>query len=151
LSKATISKGNNASGQYGNVARVVPLAFVVLTPIGEYVFHLSPIWIFGSGVLAIAVLAEWIRVATDQLSSHTGPAIGGLLTVSLGSLAELILALFVLARGQVEVVHAQITGSIAATCLLGLGLAIVAGGFNRERQSFTQARAGFCRACLFCP
>ncbi|MCS3758695.1 calcium/proton exchanger [Bradyrhizobium centrosematis] len=148
MSKATISKGNNASGQYGNVARVVPLAFVVLTPIGEYVFHLSPIWIFGSGVLAIAVLAEWIRVATDQLSSHTGPAIGGLLTVSLGSLAELILALFVLARGQVEVVHAQITGSIAATCLLGLGLAIVAGGFNRERQSFTQARAGLLSSML---
>ena len=45
-------------------------------------------------------------------------------------------------------VHAQITGSIAATCLLGLGLAIVAGGFNRERQSFTQARAGLLSSML---
>jgi Ca2+:H+ antiporter len=148
LPKSNVSRATNIFGQYGTIARVAPLVFVLLTPMGEYIFHLSPIWIFGSGVLAIAVLAEWIRVATDQLSSHTGPAIGGLLTVSLGSLAELILALFVLARGHVEVVHAQITGSIAATCLLGLGLAIVAGGFNRERQSFTQARAGLLSSML---
>ncbi|UFW43838.1 calcium/proton exchanger [Bradyrhizobium sp. WSM471] len=148
MPKSNVSRATTIFGQYGTIARVAPLAFVLLTPMGEYIFHLSPIWIFGSGVLAIAVLAEWIRVATDQLSSHTGPAIGGLLTVSLGSLAELILALFVLARGHVEVVHAQITGSIAATCLLGLGLAIVAGGFNRERQSFTQARAGLLSSML---
>lgn len=143
-----VSRENNAFGKYGAMARLALLGFVFFTPIAEYVFHISPIWIFGSGVLAIAVLAEWIRVATDQLSSHTGPALGGLLTVSLGSLAELILALFVLARGQVEVVHAQITGSIAATCLLGLGLAIVTGGFNRERQSFAQARAGLLSSML---
>ncbi|WP_354104055.1 calcium/proton exchanger [Bradyrhizobium sp. LB14.3] len=148
MPKSNVSRATTILGQYGTIARVAPLVLVLLTPMGEYVFHLSPIWIFGSGVLAIAVLAEWIRVATDQLSSHTGPAIGGLLTVSLGSLAELILALFVLARGHVEVVHAQITGSIAATCLLGLGLAIVAGGFNRERQSFTQARAGLLSSML---
>ncbi|WP_245329561.1 calcium/proton exchanger [Bradyrhizobium canariense] len=148
MPKSNVSRATTIFGQYGTVARVAPLVFVLLTPMGEYIFHLSPIWIFGSGVLAIAVLAEWIRVATDQLSSHTGPAIGGLLTVSLGSLAELILALFVLARGHVEVVHAQITGSIAATCLLGLGLAIVAGGFNRERQSFTQVRAGLLSSML---
>ncbi|WP_247345363.1 MULTISPECIES: calcium/proton exchanger [unclassified Bradyrhizobium] len=148
MPKSNLSRATTIFGQYGTTARVAPLVFVLLTPMGEHVFHLSPIWIFGSGVLAIAVLAEWIRVATDQLSSHTGPAIGGLLTVSLGSLAELILALFVLARGHVEVVHAQITGSIAATCLLGLGLAIVAGGFNRERQSFTQARAGLLSSML---
>ncbi|WP_247770255.1 calcium/proton exchanger [Bradyrhizobium sp. 192] len=148
MPNSNVSKATTIFGQYGTIARVAPLVFVLLTPMGEYVFHFTPIWIFGSGVLAIAVLAEWIRVATDQLSSHTGPAIGGLLTVSLGSLAELILALFVLARGHVEVVHAQITGSIAATCLLGLGLAIVAGGFNRERQSFTQARAGLLSSML---
>ncbi|QQO24545.1 calcium/proton exchanger [Bradyrhizobium diazoefficiens] len=148
LPKANVSRGTDVRSRYGALARIAPLAFVLLTPMGEYVFHLSPIWIFGSGVLAIAVLAEWIRVATDQLSTHTGAALGGLLTVSLGSLAELILALFVLARGQVDVVHAQITGSIAATCLLGLGLAIVAGGLNRERQRFTQARAGLLSSML---
>src|SRR5581483_4220980 len=37
--------------------------------------------------------------------------------------AELVLAVFVLARGQIEVVHAQITGSIIGTSLLGAPLA----------------------------
>jgi Ca2+:H+ antiporter len=142
LIKTDIQRNSWNSVDYGTMARLVALVFVPLTPIAEFGFHLAPIWIFGSGVLAIAALAEWIRLATDQLTSHTGPAVGGLLTVSLGSLAELILAMFVLRRGDIEVVHAQITGSIAATCLLGLGTAIVAGGLGRERQSFTKARAG---------
>ena len=73
LSKTIVSRVNNASGQYGTVARVAPLVFVVLTPIGQYVFHLSSNWIFGSGVLAITVLAEWIR--WQQTSSPFVPAL----------------------------------------------------------------------------
>ena len=118
------------------------LLLVPVAPAMEYVFHLPPLWVFVAGVAGVAVLAEWIRVATDELALHTGPAIGGLLTISLGSLAELILAMFVLARGETEVVHAQITGSIMATSLLGLGLAIVVGGAVRERQTFNRERAG---------
>ena len=66
----------------------------------------------------------------------------------LGSLAELLLALFVVAHGQAEVVHAQITGSIIGTSLLGLGLAIVVGGFGRERQTFKRERAGLLSSLL---
>ena len=122
--------------------RLALLLLVPLAPAAEYLFGLSPLWVFLTGIAGIAILAEWIRAATDALALHTGPAIGGLLTISLGSLAELILALFVLMRGEVAVVHAQITGSIMGTCLLGLGLAIVVGGFDKERQSFKRERAG---------
>ena len=128
--------------------RVALLLLVPLAPLGAYGFHLSPIWIFIAGIAGIAVLAEWIRAATDQLALHTGPTAGGLLTVSLGSLAELVLALFVLARGEIEVVHAQITGSIMGTCLLGLGLAIVVGGIPRQHQSFKRERAGLLSSLL---
>lgn len=126
----------------GMIARAALLIVLPAAPIASWGFELSPVWNFIFGALAIAVLADWIRLATDELSAHTGPSIGGLLTVSLGSLAELILALFVLRSGDIEVVHAQITGSIAATCLLGLGVAIVVGGFRREHQTFTRERAG---------
>ena len=59
-----------------------------------------------------------------------------------------MLALFVLARGEIEVVHAQITGSIMGTCLLGLGLAIVVGGIPRQHQSFKRERAGLLSSLL---
>ena len=124
------------------------LLLVPLAPVLEYGLHVPPIWVFVCGILGVAVLADWIRAATDQLAGHTGPAVGGLLTISLGSIAELLLALFVLMRGQADVVHAQITGSILGTSLLGLGLAIVVGGWGRERQTFRRERAGLLSSLL---
>ncbi len=130
------------------MVRLLLLLLVPLAPAGEFLFGLSPIWVFAAGIAGIAILAEWIRAATDQLALHTGPTIGGLLTVSLGSLAELVLALFVLANGRADVVHAQITGSILGTCLLGLGLALIVGGVTRERQTFKRERAGLLSSML---
>ena len=128
--------------------RLAMLALVPVAPAMHYVFGLPPIWVFLAGILGVGVLADWIRTATDELAQHTGSAVGGLLTVSLGSVAELLLALFVLAHGQADVVHAQITGSIIGTSLLGLGLAIVVGGASRERQTFKRERAGLLSSLL---
>ena len=86
-------------------------------------------------------LAEWIRRATEHLARRAGPAIGGLLNVSFGNTAELVLALFVLAAGKPDVVKAQLTGSIIGNSLLGLGLAIVVGSIGRDKQTFKRARA----------
>ena len=124
------------------------LMLAPIAPVLEYGFGLSPIWVFVAAVAAIGILAEWIRAATEQLALHTGPAIGGLLTISLGSVAGLMLALFVLARGEAAVVRAQITGSIMGTSLLGLGLAIVVGDLTRERQQFGRERAGLLSSLL---
>lgn len=99
-------------------------------------------WTFAAAIVAIVPLAEWIRRATDHLARRAGPAIGGLLNVSFGNAAELILALFVLAAGKSEVVKAQLTGSIIGNSLLGLGLAIVVGSIGRDKQTFKRERAG---------
>lgn len=128
--------------------RLAFLALVPVAPVLHYLLGLPPIWVFLTGILGIGVLADWIRLATDQLAERTGPAVGGLLSVSLGSVSELLLALFVLARGEADVVHAQITGSIIGTSLLGLGLAIVAGGAIHERQTFKRERAGLLSSLL---
>lgn len=130
------------------MTRLLLLLLVPIAPLLDYLFQVSPLWVFVAGLAGIAILAEWIRTATEQLALHTGPAIGGLLTVSLGSLAELVLALFVLSRTDAAIVHAQITGSIIGTCLLGLGLAIVVGGISRERQCFRRERAGLLASML---
>ena len=123
----------------------VPLGLLLLVPVApvlEYVFHAPATIVFVASAVAIAILADWMRRATEQVAEHVGSAIGGLLNVSFGSLAELILALFVLSSGQAEIVRAQLTGSIIGTSLLGLGLAVVAGGAGRVRQTFKRERAG---------
>jgi Ca2+:H+ antiporter len=108
----------------------------------EYFFHAPPIWIFLTSALAIVPLAEWIRKSTEQLAERVGSAIGGLLNVTFGNVAELILALFVLYSGHATVVKAQITGAIIGNSLLGLGLAIVVGSWGRTEQKFNRATAG---------
>jgi Ca2+:H+ antiporter len=64
------------------------------------------------------VLADWLRRATDQLAERAGSTIGGLLNISFGNTAELILALFVLSQVNTRIVQAQVTGSIIGTTLL---------------------------------
>lgn len=102
----------------------------------------SPLWVFASAGLAIIPIADRMRRATEQLADRTGPAVGGLVNVAFGSVAELILALFVLSHGKAEVVKAQVTGSLIGTSLLGLGIAIVVGGSTRQKQTFDRERTG---------
>ena len=127
---------------------LVPLLLIPLALLLKYAVHASALWIFLTGAAAIAVLADWTRRATEQLAERAGPAIGGLMNVSFGSVAEIILALFVLADGQAEVVRAQLTGSIMGTSLLGLGLAILAGSVGREKQVFNRERVGLLSTLL---
>ena len=125
----------------GSVLRVLPLALVPIS-LGLGRLDAPPAVVFLVAAAAIVPLADWIRKGTEQVAATAGAAIGGLLNVTLGNAAELILALFVLAAGKPSVVKATITGSIVGNSLLGLGLAIVVGSWGRERQTFHRERAG---------
>ena len=116
---------------------LIPLSLAL-----TYLVHTGPLVQFVAAVVAIVPLAEWIRRATDELAHTLGSAIGGLLNVTFGNVAELLLAVFVLLDGHADVVKGQITGSIIGNGLLGLGLAVVAGSWGRDRQTFNRASAG---------
>jgi Ca2+:H+ antiporter len=124
------------------------LVFIPISLALKYGFGASPLLVFATSAVAVAILAEWVRRATDQIAARVGPAMGGLLAVSFGSIAELVLAVFVLLRGHASVVQAQIAGSILATSLFGLGLAILIGGLTRARQTFRPERAGLLSSLL---
>src|SRR5437879_13633457 len=98
------------------------LLFIPLSLALRYLIDGPPPWVFRTSLAAIAALADWIRHATEQLAQRAGSTIGGLLNVSFGNTAELVLALFILSRAQTRVVQAQITGSIIGTTLLFLGI-----------------------------
>jgi Ca2+:H+ antiporter len=79
--------------------------------------------------------------ATESLAARLGAGVGGLLNATFGNAAELIIALAALQKGLQDVVKASLTGSIIGNVLLVLGLAILAGGLDRERQRFERSAA----------
>ena len=91
--------------------------------------------------LAIIPLAGLMGGATEWLASRFGAGAGGLLNATFGNAAELIISIVALRAGLFDVVKASLTGSIIGNILLVLGLAIVAGGARRERQTFDRAAA----------
>jgi Ca2+:H+ antiporter len=129
------------------VAKIVALALVPASLLLDYL-GAPPTWVFLCAATAIVPLADWIRRGTEQLARIAGSAVGGLLNVTFGNAAELILALFVLKSGKAAIVKATITGSIVGNSLLGLGLAILIGSWGREKQVFQREKAGLLASLL---
>lgn len=93
-------------------------------------------WVFALSALGVVPLAGLIGEATESLAAHTGPKVGGLINASLGNAAELIITLFAIKRGLLDLVKASITGSIIGNLLFVLGLSIVVGGAKNGIQKF---------------
>jgi Ca2+:H+ antiporter len=91
--------------------------------------------------LAILPLAGMMGEATEHLTHHTGPGVGGLLNATFGNAAELIIAFMALRAGELEIVKASLTGSIIGNILMVLGLAMLLGGWKRKELSFNRLAA----------
>ncbi len=118
------------------------LVFVPIAFIAERVAGVSPVLVFVFAALAVIPLADLIGEATEELAVHTGPKIGGLLNATLGNAAELIITIFALREGLVELVRASITGSILGNLLLVMGASILFGGLKNGIQTFDRRTAG---------
>ncbi|MBA3789142.1 calcium/proton exchanger [Patescibacteria group bacterium] len=104
-------------------------------------FHVSPLLLFILSALAIVPLAKYIGDATEEIALHTTPAVGGLMNATFGNATELIIGIFALHAGLIEIVKASIVGSILGNLLLVLGMALFFGGIKRERQYFNATAA----------
>ncbi|MEJ7784952.1 MAG: calcium/proton exchanger [Solirubrobacteraceae bacterium] len=103
--------------------------------------HADPSLIFGFSALGVIPTAALMGKATEELAARSGPGIGGFLNVTFGNAPELIIALVALNAGLHEVVKASIIGSILGNVLLVLGVAMVAGGAKRDKQTFSRTAA----------
>jgi Ca2+:H+ antiporter len=101
----------------------------------------SPVIVFFAAALGVIPTAALMGQSTEHLAARSGPGIGGLLNVTFGNAPELIIAFFALQKGLQEVVKASIAGSILGNVLLVLGAAMLAGGWNREKQTFNATAA----------
>lgn len=97
--------------------------------------------IFIFSALGIIPLADLIGEATEELVHYTGPKLGGLLNATLGNGAELIITIFAINAGLLELVKASIIGSILGNLLLVLGLSLLLGGLKNGVQKFDRRQA----------
>ncbi|MGH3140442.1 MAG: calcium/proton exchanger, partial [Gaiellales bacterium] len=98
--------------------------------------------IFVLSGLALVSLAWIVGVATEQLAESSGPKVGGVLNATFGNAAELIITIFAIRAGQLDVATASITGSILGNTLLVLGASFLIGGLKNGIQTFDQRIAG---------
>ena len=82
------------------------------------------------------LLALIVGNATEQLGSKLGPGATGILQSGLGNLPELLVCIFALRAGLVDVVKAALIGSILGNSLQVFGLALFLGGLKNGKQVF---------------
>ncbi len=111
--------------------------FIPITIVASFM-HVSPLMVFLLSAIAIIPLAKYMGEATEELSTHVGQAMGGLLSATFGNATELIIGLFAIQAGLVEVVKASLTGSIIGNLLLVLGGSMLVGGFKYKKQKFNK-------------
>ncbi|HET9385349.1 MAG TPA: calcium/proton exchanger [Gemmatimonadales bacterium] len=111
------------------------LAFIPVTVVLEKA-HAAPPLIFFSAALAIIPVAALIVHATEQISTRTGDAVGGLLNATFGNAPELIIATVALRAGLMDLVRASIIGAILANLLLALGVSMLLGGIRHHDQRY---------------
>jgi Ca2+:H+ antiporter len=124
------------------VSKLSLLLIFVPLAIAAELLQALPVAVFVLSALGVIPLAGLIGEATEELAAHTGPRLGGLLNATLGNAAELIISIFAIRAGLLELVKASITGSILGNLLLVLGLSILVGGLKNGMQRFDRSQAG---------
>ena len=112
------------------------------------VFDAEPMLAFGISALTILGLAFTLGHATEQLGIAAGPRVGGILNATVGNIGEIIIAGFLINAGEIEVVHASITGSIIGNLLLVVGVSLLVGGLKNGVQQYGAQVTGMNAASL---
>ncbi|AHG87624.1 calcium/proton antiporter, CaCA family [Gemmatirosa kalamazoonensis] len=117
-------------GTLGGAAAATGLAaFTAHADVGE-------VPAFVAAAAALSLLAATVGAATEQLGHRLGPGATGMLQAAFGNLPELLICLFSLRAGLVDVVRGALVGAVLANTLLVLGLAILVGGLRHGTQRF---------------
>jgi Ca2+:H+ antiporter len=117
---------------------------LLLVPLAIFanMLRLGPQAEFITAFLALVPLASLLGEATEELATHTGPRIGGLLSATLGTMTELIIMFALLRSEQIVLLKASIVGSILISLLFTVGFAILLGGIRNGTQRFDRQSVG---------
>ncbi len=130
--------------------RILNYALYIFIPVSIVLslIQFNPIVVFIVTVLAIIPLTSRIAKATQQLSMRTSTILGSLMNATFGNAIELMIAIFAIQAGLIEMVKASIAGSIIINILLLIGLSMLFGGFKYRDQTFNKDSAGLSSTML---
>lgn len=97
--------------------------------------------VFGLNFLAIIPLAALLGETTEDLAETVGDTLGGLLNATFGNCVEMLLSMFALQKGLVDVVQTSLLGSILSNLLLVPGFCFFLGGLRYKTQKFNENAA----------
>lgn len=103
--------------------------------------HASLVLQFIFSCVAVLPVAAWIGRATEHLAQRMGPTYGALFNATFGNFAELVIAVFAIRAGLLDVVRASLTGSVVGNLLFVAGLSMLFGGWKRESLKFNALSA----------
>lgn len=99
---------------------------VAVTLISHYVFD-SYLSTFICAAGALVLLSKFMGDATEHLAYHVGQRYAGLVNVTLGNLAELIIIFAAVRAEMIDLAKAGIVGSVVGNILLVMGVSIIVG------------------------
>ncbi len=123
--------------------RIAAWIFYATIPVAlalEFV-HASLVLQFIFSCIAVLPVAAWIGRATEHLAHRMGPTYGALFNATFGNFAELVIAIFAIRAGLLDVVRASLTGSIVGNLLFVAGLSMFFGGWKRDSLKFNALSA----------
>jgi Ca2+:H+ antiporter len=116
------------------------LVLSVLTVVLSFL-PVPPLLLFVVASLGLIPLAGLVGQSVERIAEHTGEMLGGLLLATFGNATELVIGIFALLEGLIDVVRASIIGAVLCNVLLVLGIAISLGSFKHGRLSFARRPA----------
>jgi len=123
-------------------AALAATAILTVAAIALRLSGASPILVFAVASLSILGLAGLLGSATEELGAHLGHRVGGVLNATVGNVGEIIISVFALKAGLIDLVKASITGSILGNVLLVFGASVYFGGIKHGVQRFDPRSAG---------
>jgi len=119
-------------------------SFLIFIPFGFLSYFLDwPKWlVFTCNFFSILPMAWLIGKTTEDLASHTGEILGGLINASFGNIVEMLLCIAGIQQGELQVVKCTLVGSILSNLLLVMGSAFIYGGLVSGHKVQYYSKAG---------
>jgi len=86
--------------------------------------------------MVLVPLAFFLSKATESLSGKTNEHLTGIINVTFGNTAELVIAIFAIKCGLLDIVKYALIGAIVGKILFVLGLSILVGGIKHGELEF---------------